>query len=261
MELLKQLNKYSLTSDNINLITKTYTCCNDIKQTKRKKPTNNDNKKILNNTDTYFVYEKDKLFWCFYILLNGYQEYQYVSRTFKEEINLKYKFIDFIRTNKDLFKQKLKQNKLKIENVIQNLGNQETITFETFKTLCLFYHINIAIKRNKLVEYYENNQMNETNVCDNNTDNDKTIINKQQHFFVLQKNHTLLKKTLSIQELQRDYIIVKDIEKPIKSITYYKLNDLQEYAKKLNIDYLTKDNKKKKKKDLYQEIVTYFETR
>ena len=52
-----------------------------------------------------------------------------------------------------------------------------------------------------------------------------------------------------IDQVLNDYYIIDNINKPFNAISYYKLNDLINIAKKLNLD-----TQNKKKVDLYTEI-------
>lgn len=249
MEIINNLNKYSLTTNNINIITKKYNSCNDETKNTTKRSCNNDyrkqkyygnmEKKNIKNS-IYFIKEKDKLFWIFYILLNDYGEYQQIKNIFKEEMKLKYKCIDYIQENQEKFKDKIRKNKLKINEAITDLGNQERITMDTFKILCIFYCINIAIKKNKLIEYYYNE-----------TQEEDTEIN----FYLLNEYLDLFTDKITLHTIQREYITVKSLNKPLKSITYYKLDELQRIAEKLDINSFI-NGKKKKKKELYQGIYT-----
>lgn len=241
MEIINNLNKYSLTTNNINIITKKYNSCNDeTKKTTKKSYGNLEKKKI--KPSIYFIKETDKLFWIFYILLNDYDEYQQIKNIFKEEMKLKYKCINYIQENQEKFKDKIRKNKLKINDAITDLGNQKRITMDTFKILCIFYCINISIKKNKLIEYYYNKTQEE------DIHKDTEII-----FYLLNEYHDLFTDNITLNTIQREYITVKSLNKPLKSITYYKLDDLQRFAEKLDINSFI-NGKKKKKKELYQEI-------
>ncbi len=55
-----------------------------------------------------------------------------------------------------------------------------------------------------------------------------------------------------IKELIETYYIIENISKPLNAISYYKLNDLINIAKKLNLEILHKQ-----KKDIYTEISNY----
>jgi len=49
---------------------------------------------------------EDDLFWCFYIMHFGLQKYTLIRNFFTEEKNVKIGFVEVIRKNKDILKQK-----------------------------------------------------------------------------------------------------------------------------------------------------------
>ena len=52
---------------------------------------------------------------------------------------------------------------------------------------------------------------------------------------------------------------IENIDKPIKSITYYKISDLITICNKLSITTLNEStNKNKNKKELYESLIQYF---
>ena len=58
-----------------------------------------------------------------------------------------------------------------------------------------------------------------------------------------------------IEKFEQDLFLVQNIENPLKSISSYKLKELQDIATKLDIELKRKDGQKNKtKKSLYSEI-------
>ena len=52
---------------------------------------------------------------------------------------------------------------------------------------------------------------------------------------------------------------IDNVEKPIKSISSYKVSELREFCTKLGIEISIKDsNKSKSKTDLYESLIQYF---
>ena len=52
---------------------------------------------------------------------------------------------------------------------------------------------------------------------------------------------------------------IENIDKPIRSITYYKISDLTTICNKLSITTLNEStNKNKNKKELYESLIQYF---
>jgi hypothetical protein len=61
-------------------------------------------------------------------------------------------------------------------------------------------------------------------------------------------------------ELYRSTLFkVDNVEKPVKSISSYKVSELTEFCIKLGIEIYIKDtNKNKSKKELYESLIQYF---
>ena len=61
-------------------------------------------------------------------------------------------------------------------------------------------------------------------------------------------------------EMYRNTLFKVDtIDKPIKAITSYKVQELVDFCNKLGIEIVNKDtNKNKSKKDLYESLIQYF---
>jgi hypothetical protein len=72
------------------------------------------------------------------------------------------------------------------------------------------------------------------------------------------KNNNITKINLSENDYKNiinNYYYLENLEKPLKSITYYKLDDLITITHKLKINLYNDVNKKKTKKDLYFDIL------
>jgi len=107
-----------------------------------------------NNTNSYLLYvtrEKDKLFWVFYIMLNGEDEYKYLKTKFVTEKEIKIGAVEKMRKLPNVFKQH-RLNKVRIEN---ELSGDVPLTLEGFYGLCIIYNISgIFMKKNCYCELY-----------------------------------------------------------------------------------------------------------
>ena len=111
-ERFDKLNQYSLDTD-------LFLKYNDKRENITKiSAVNIEHKKKENNR--YIVpKEKDKLFWCFYILHNGIEDYNMISSHFAVEKKFKLEFVNTIRENKALLKfYNLKRSE--VENQLVN---------------------------------------------------------------------------------------------------------------------------------------------
>ena len=107
-----------------------------------------------NNTNSYLFHitrDKDKLFWVFYIMLNGEDAYKYLKTKFVIEKEIKIGAVEKMRKMSNVFKQH-KLNKVRIEN---ELSGDVPLTLEGFYGLCIIYNISaIFIKKNCYCELY-----------------------------------------------------------------------------------------------------------
>jgi hypothetical protein len=205
------------------------------------------------NTNIYKPMKKDSLFWCFYILKYGFSKYEMDigSQHFLVEKTEKYANIDLLRTkqNKDL----LKINKIKpLSDLEDDLANKERISIKTFFALCVIEKMNILLVDNRKIYQSINNDSPIINVIHRNS---KTY---EHHIELNVSNET-------ITEFREKYYNVSGFDKALKSMTAYKVDELQDICKQLNINILenVKDTvnakpKKLTKKDIYELIIQNF---
>jgi hypothetical protein len=212
------------------------------------------NKKILKNNisetkkDTmYRPKQKDSLFWCFYILKNGFSNYEMEinNQHFVIEKKEKFKYIEILRKNKDI----LKMHKIKpLTEIEDDLANKDAISIKTFFALCIMENINILLVNKRKV--YEL-------LC--------VDIDEKHPINIVHRNnneHSIELDTPSeiIQKYRDTYYKVNNFDDSLKSIGSYKLDDLIELCKKFNINIEEakgkKDGKQKiTKKDIYELLV------
>jgi len=58
-----------------------------------------------------------------------------------------------------------------------------------------------------------------------------------------------------LQKILKSYYVIENIEKPLKAFSNYKLDDLVSIAEKLSINIYDEHAKKKKKQELYENII------
>ena len=223
------LDEYSITTKFLKKISFL-----DYYEIKPKKETSNIKK--IKKEDLIFIPKyKDTLFWCYYILINSIEDYEMVSSDFKEEKMIKISLIQTIRENKEI----LKKFKIKRTAVEDELLNQQFISVSTFFLLCFLKGINIIIK-------------NEVKFLENINNDTKIEIIEQRG-----KKYGLFigNKEKEIEKCRNNYWKIDgfDFSKTLKSVSYYKLKDLQDICRKLNI-ITEKGGKKLRKKDLYEMI-------
>ena len=95
--------------------------------------------------------DKDKLFWAFYIMLRGEDDYKYLKTKFVVEKEIKISAVETMHKMSNVFKQH-KLNKGRIET---ELSGDAVLTLEGFFGLCIIHNISaMFIKRNCYFELY-----------------------------------------------------------------------------------------------------------
>jgi len=185
--------------------------------------------------------EKDSLFWCFFIMKNGMTDYEMLEhRNFIVEKKIKIEYVEQLRKTKQL----VKSYKLAtLTHVESKLANDDKIDVQTMLTMCVLENINVMfIKKHT---YYE------------------LLMNDGDEFHII---HCLDKykfgyevgSKIKSEQYKSTLFRIDNFDKPLKSISSYKLPDLVDICKKLNIDTVnTETNKQKNKSDLYESIVQY----
>jgi hypothetical protein len=246
-DVLEQLQDYILNDANIqkSLTMKMLYIKND--KSIQPKP----NKFIIENNikknELFIPKQQDTLFWCYFIIKNGDLCYEtlnnknsLISKQMKIELILE------IRKNKDIIKTYKFDT---ISNIESNLANDNNLNTKTFLTLCAINNINIFyICKNTYFELL----MNDTNII--------YIINElptQSNYY--NKYGFEIATEDKILNIKEKLYKLDTIDKPIKTITSYKVQDLIFICNKLAIEIINTDTGKNKlKKDLYESIIQYF---
>lgn len=235
---INNLKKFMLTEDLINNIInprKNEIKENQLEQASHTGPTEKNH--IIKKVETSFIPEqKDTLFWCYYIIKNGFSAYEYPGATsYSNEKAEKFKCVDLLR----LHKQQLKTNKIKNlkEHVEDELANRDRIGMKTFIALCIVSGINILfIHRRKCFESIHNEEevIHVVHMLDSKYSYESEVTPEQVEYY----RNNLFKW--------------ESVDKPLKAISSYKSEELVDLCKKLD---LGTDFKKKTKKDLYELII------
>jgi len=189
---------------------------------------------------------EDSLFWCFFILSKGDFHYETMKKSDLISKQLKIEYIQKIRENKKIIKLYKFDTLSNIEN---NLVNDKKINVKTFLSLCLIENINVFFVSKKT---YIENFMNDTNIIYVIYETPENKYNNKYGYEIASDNIiNNIRSTLYKIELDA-------VNKPIKSISSYKLSDLYSICNKLAINTININGKKLTKNDLYQLIVEYF---
>ena len=216
--------------------------------------------------------QKDKLFWCFFIILNGYEDYE-MNRTnsFTNEKNFKIETVEKLKQ----IKEQLKELKLKRTELEEELVSKTTISLKGLTALCLLHNVSITyvygrkyckinseindstrvgvIVQNKKKEdsikwinANSNNNTNLSNINSNSNSNNNSNSNSNSNNEIDDY----------LNKVQSEYWYIENIQKPLKSPASYSSSELQDICNKLEINTQTKNEttgklKSKTKKQLY----------
>lgn len=188
---------------------------------------------------------QDSLFWCIYIAMHGYNDYQQVSRNYGvKELEIKQKIGNYIQSNPSKMKRtSMKITKAAVQEILSELltSVRETSFFSMIGML-VYYKINILIvdaTGKKMLEFVSD-------------------VDNELPTYVLHKDN-FGKYKLQSEPLSRQQIVtmkttvfcLESYLKPLKTISSYLVEDLYKIAKQIGI---YNENKKYKKTDLYQEL-------
>lgn len=249
-ELINNLQNYMFFTKNLSRFTKLQNNYIEDKLIKEVKSKNNNyhknNNKIIAKQDTFMCHLKDNLFWYLYVIKMGIDKYDMIgNQHFIIEKEMKFKYIELLRSKKDL----LKINKIKpLYELEDDLANKPQISLKTFVALCIIENINIfIIDKKKVFEYIYNDE------------NDIFIIKKPEESlkFILDLNNIKVTDN-KIKEFREKFYQLTHIDSSIKSMASYKLDELNEIANKLGLNITTENNKKRTKKEIYEIILLNF---
>jgi hypothetical protein len=146
-------------------------------------------------------------------------------------------------------KSEIKDLKLKITEVEDELVNKEQITVKGLQVLCLIYKVSIT--------YIYGKQYCEFLYAD--TDTGKAgVIRKNE-----KKEHSLLYEDTVLETIKQTHWFIENVQKPLKAPSAYTLKELQDICEKLEIALKYKQHttqgqiveKNKLKKELYENIL------
>ena len=204
-------------------------------------------KKSKINTETLFIpKEQESLFWCYYIISFGDSSYEMINhRNSLVAKQMKISLVSKIRSNKQVVKTYKFDT---ITNIESNLANDNNINIKSVMSLCAIDKINIIFISRKT--YYE------------------LLMNDTKPIYIIKEVDNQSKYTKkygfeianydSLEEIRSTLYKVVTLEKPIKALSSYKLQDLIDICNKLAIEIKHKDTGKKSKNDLYEAIIQYF---
>lgn len=173
----------------------------------------------------------DSLFWTFYCILYGEQEYE-INHSFQTEKQFKIKCIEDLRK----IKSNLKTFKLRLSVIEDQLLNSNKINIQALLGLALLFKKNILyIWNRKCFEFICSEEDNIYVI--NNNDNEPVSYNTD---------------TTKIKYYKENFLQIENIDKPLRAASGYSKEELLAMAQKLEVKNI---NPKTTKNILYQEIL------
>jgi len=174
----------------------------------------------------FIINDKDCLFWTFYIMLNGLENYSQIGlKNIVCEKKEKLSLIDNVIQKNVQF---LKENKIRItKHIIQDLAYETKINFQTFQVLCLLHNLSFIIKYKKC--YYEYKSL---------TTSQPIVIELREN----KKNKVLvlnLDKNVNYDDLLKDNV---DVSLAIGFTCYYKWTGIKKKISKSFVAYTDEIN-------------------
>jgi hypothetical protein len=209
---------------------------------------NNTNNTYKKQDALYYPKDHDALYWIFYIMQHGIMDYEYnKNKRFIIEKEDKIKYIENIKQHKEIIKS---QKIISLSDFENNLLVEKKININTFLNLTAIKKLNVIFVKNKCFYELLSTDDEEVFIVYNTKVNTNSSNYEKFGFETCKKNDEKWKKVYS------HYFQTNNIMSPIKSLSYYKVDDLVSMCEKLGLTILIDGTSKKKKKtDLYEQII------
>jgi hypothetical protein len=207
------------------------------------------------STDEYITPRQfDTLFWCLYIIHHGYNDYTQIAHNYGvRELEEKQKVFEFVKKNTSFIKNtNYKLTNVAIQEILSELMTVQKVTsMNVMIAMCVYYNINILIvdaNEKCMMEFWANkSQIPSMDKINEKNDAETYVLRKNKlGKYKLQMENIGASK---IREMQEKYLVLESYLKPLKTISGYKVDELETIARKLGV---FQENKKYKKSDLYE---------
>uniref|UniRef100_A0A6C0EW96 Uncharacterized protein n=1 Tax=viral metagenome TaxID=1070528 RepID=A0A6C0EW96_9ZZZZ len=206
---------------------------------------------VLKKVEYFTPSQSNSLFWCFYIIYNGFASYEFESNYFTAEQQFKIQTIEKVKRGEN--KAALKEHKISKTCFESGLVSAKNINAKTLYALCLCYNLNIFyVYKNTYYEMITNIEKPVHIIIYNAETNNFSIrLPVDMH-----ATETLTEHTEYMEKIKESYWKLDNLEKPLRPITVYSVNDLINICSKLEIPVICDtSNKKKTKAELYSAIL------
>jgi hypothetical protein len=207
--------------------------------------TNLENKRRPASTQ-YFPRKPDTLFWCVYIALHGMKEYNQIGLHYGNvEIEEKQKMMELMRKTPNIIKNANKKiTKVSSHEIMSDFMTNKRTTVDMLMIFAVYNNMRII-----LVNVDNKNQPDKSyTILGSQIYTQTIVIYKKNNYYGLEMEYQEQK----MEEILTNLFCMEQIDRPLKAITNYKIDELEAIAYKLNVDYTTS---KLKKQELYNAIL------
>jgi len=197
---------------------------------------------------------QSQLFWCMFIACKGEAAFDTISNAFVSETEFKYETVELLRGIKHILKPAFKRYKLSIPNFEAELISSKRTPIHVATGIALAHQKNILYIDDRLfieITLGGSGLETETETTDPRT---FAVIEKVKNRYCVYNDNG----GTELERCRRELLKMESIESPVRSISYYKVPDLEEICKRLAIT--TQLLKGAKKADLYAEILKYIQS-
>jgi len=236
---LDTLMAYELSTQRITCVKKSIdTLCNHVYDT-----SNNDKtlvKREVKKTQTsewITPNRSNSFFWILYIIIHGIEKYNFFHYKAELETDEIFKWIEMsAKQNLDTeSKMLLRKHKLNIQDIMNDLACTMKFSIDAFVCMCITMKIPVILIRSNFCIVY-NSQLSTTLF----------------HVVNYDSKELYYKKTNAPKQF-----VGHTFNSPLKAISGYKLNDLQEIATYCGLNIMKSENKKLNKAELYKNINSF----
>jgi hypothetical protein len=188
---------------------------------------------------------QDTIFWCIYIAMYGYNDYLQIDRNYGVKLNIVKKQIsDWIGKNPSKMKQtNIKITKAAVQEIMSELLTSiRDTSYLTMMGMLVYHRINmimISTNGKSMVHFVSNVDV----------DQPTYVLHKDSFGKYKLQVEPITKE--QIDELKTTIFCLESYLKPLKTVSNYKVDELQAIARQIGI---FDESKKYKKGDLYDEI-------
>jgi hypothetical protein len=251
------LNKYMLTTENKDTIINNSNTNENVISSDEPKIEESEElsrESHIKKEELYQPKQQDTLFWCLYIMNYGYNDYLQIAHNYGvKELEEKQNISKFMKENV----VRIKNTNYKLTNVaIQEVLSELLTSQKETSLLCLivmivYYNINILIINENtkcMLEFWCNkDRMPSTNSSSEESDALTYVLYKTDNGkYKLQYENI---GSFQINDLKEKYVVLESYNKYIKAISNYKVEELEDMAKKFGV---FDETKKYKKAELYE---------